>query len=186
MPGTSVGVDSLTWSASTYDCCYLPLAVLLRVLLSVAAASPFDGNRRTALLRYSFCSTEKPSEGCMQRFEVFDTAKHCRNGTLWPFSVASKLFSAISQPQHPITLPFPSHHVACCQFAWLEQTQEPTATWMGKSGGFKSLDHHWTDAKFATAGDSVDLWDHARAEPTLSYQWGADSNNCVRWVGRSR
>lgn len=51
---------------------------------------------------------------------------------------------------------------------------------MGKSGGFKSLDHHWTDAKFATAGDSVDLWDHARAEPTLSYQWGADSNNCVR------
>lgn len=60
------------------------------------------------------------------------------------------------------------------------QTPEPTATWMGKSGGFKSLDHHWTDAKFATAGDSVDLWDHNRAEPTLSYQWGADSNNCVR------
>lgn len=60
------------------------------------------------------------------------------------------------------------------------QTPEPTATWMGKSGGFKSLDHHWTDAKFATAGDSVDLWDHSRAEPTLSYQWGADSNNCVR------
>lgn len=57
---------------------------------------------------------------------------------------------------------------------------------MGKSGGFKSLDHHWTDAKFATAGESVDLWDHARAEPTLSYKWGADSNNCVRWVGRVR
>ncbi|CAM9487988.1 unnamed protein product [Laminaria digitata] len=63
----------------------------------------------------------------------------------------------------------------------LSQTQEPTATWMGKSGGFKSLDHHWTDAKFATAGESVDLWDHARAEPTLSYKWGADSNNCVRF-----
>ncbi|CAB1097107.1 unnamed protein product [Ectocarpus sp. CCAP 1310/34] len=63
----------------------------------------------------------------------------------------------------------------------LSETPEPTATWMGKSGGFKSLDHHWTDAKFATAGDSVDLWDHSRAEPTLSYQWGADSNNCVRF-----
>ena len=60
------------------------------------------------------------------------------------------------------------------------QTQEPTATWMSKSGGFKSLDHHWADSKFATAGDAVDLWDHARAEPTLSYQWGADSVNCVR------
>lgn len=60
------------------------------------------------------------------------------------------------------------------------QAPEPTATWMGKSGGFKSLDHHWTELRFATAGDSVDLWDHARAEPTLSYQWGADSINCVR------
>lgn len=65
------------------------------------------------------------------------------------------------------------------------QAPEPTSTWMGKSGGFKSLDHHWTDLKFATAGDSVDVWDHARAEPTLSYQWGADSNNCVRRVARA-
>ncbi|CAM9153987.1 unnamed protein product [Ascophyllum nodosum] len=63
----------------------------------------------------------------------------------------------------------------------LTQTQEPTATWMSKSGSFKSLDHHWADSKFATAGDAVDLWDHARAEPTLSYQWGADSVNCVRF-----
>lgn len=60
------------------------------------------------------------------------------------------------------------------------QAPEPMSTWMGKSGGFKSLDHHWSDSQFATAGDSVDLWSHARTEPILSYRWGADSVNCVR------
>ncbi|CAM9298060.1 unnamed protein product, partial [Choristocarpus tenellus] len=56
---------------------------------------------------------------------------------------------------------------------------EPITTWMGKTG-FKSLDHHWSDSKFATAGDSVEVWEHLRAEPILSYDWGADSVNCVR------
>jgi DDB1- and CUL4-associated factor 13 len=59
---------------------------------------------------------------------------------------------------------------------------QPTATgsWTGKAG-FKSLDHHWSEAQFATAGDAVELWDHARAEPVLSFSWGADSVNCVRF-----
>ncbi|CAN0307198.1 unnamed protein product [Discosporangium mesarthrocarpum] len=61
----------------------------------------------------------------------------------------------------------------------MEEEVEPMGSWMGK-GGFKSLDHHWAEAKFATAGDSVDLWEHSRSEPVFSYEWGSDSINCVR------
>lgn len=60
------------------------------------------------------------------------------------------------------------------------QQPEALCTWTGKCG-FKSLDHHWSEPMFATAGDTVDLWDHQRAEPTSSFQWGADSVNCVRF-----
>ncbi|CAM9525407.1 unnamed protein product [Chrysoparadoxa australica] len=55
---------------------------------------------------------------------------------------------------------------------------EPTQVWQGGSG-CKSMDHHWTEPRFATCGDVVDLWDEARAQPTQTYEWGADSINCV-------
>ncbi|XP_019628611.1 PREDICTED: DDB1- and CUL4-associated factor 13-like [Branchiostoma belcheri] len=61
-----------------------------------------------------------------------------------------------------------------------EEEEEPVQTILGKSI-FTGIDHHWKDATFATCGQTVDIWDHARAEPLRSFSWGVDSLNCVRF-----
>ncbi|XP_078665363.1 DDB1- and CUL4-associated factor 13-like isoform X2 [Branchiostoma floridae x Branchiostoma belcheri] len=60
------------------------------------------------------------------------------------------------------------------------EEEEPVQTILGKSI-FTGIDHHWKDATFATCGQTVDIWDHARAEPLRSFSWGVDSLNCVRF-----
>ncbi|GMI38484.1 hypothetical protein TeGR_g9684 [Tetraparma gracilis] len=58
----------------------------------------------------------------------------------------------------------------------------PTNSWLFTST-FKSMDHHWKDAQFATASDvSTDVWSPARSNPISSFQlWGDDSVNVVRY-----
>ena len=43
------------------------------------------------------------------------------------------------------------------------------------------IDHHWTDKQFATAGESVQLWDSARGDSVHSYKWGADTVNSIKF-----
>jgi WD repeat and SOF domain-containing protein 1 len=56
----------------------------------------------------------------------------------------------------------------------------PVATCLG-AHAFRDVDHHWRKALCATAGSSVQLWDHARSEPTAQFSWGADTVASVRF-----
>ena len=51
---------------------------------------------------------------------------------------------------------------------------------------FRGIDHHPSEARFATAGASLDVWDHQRSEPVATYAWGADTVVSARYnpVGR--
>ncbi|CAM9443508.1 unnamed protein product, partial [Phaeothamnion confervicola] len=63
-----------------------------------------------------------------------------------------------------------------------EPPPEPLRTWRSRRGGaLRSLDHHRSEPRFATAGDAVELWDHHRADPISTFQWGADAIACIRF-----
>ena len=55
-----------------------------------------------------------------------------------------------------------------------------SSTVLGKAV-YLGVDHHWSDAVFATCGEKVDVWDEARSEPTRSFTWGVDSITSVRF-----
>lgn len=44
-----------------------------------------------------------------------------------------------------------------------------------------SIDHHWVDSQFATAGEAVCVWDNSRSTPLHTYRWGSDSLLCVKF-----
>ncbi|KAG9478663.1 hypothetical protein GDO78_012358 [Eleutherodactylus coqui] len=46
---------------------------------------------------------------------------------------------------------------------------------------YTGVDHHWTDAIFATCGQQVDIWDEQRTSPMQSYTWGVDSISTVKF-----
>uniref|UniRef100_H2Z0S1 Sof1-like protein domain-containing protein n=1 Tax=Ciona savignyi TaxID=51511 RepID=H2Z0S1_CIOSA len=46
---------------------------------------------------------------------------------------------------------------------------------------YTGVDHHWTEATYATCGQTVDIWNLERAEPIRVYKWGMDSVNSVRF-----
>lgn len=60
----------------------------------------------------------------------------------------------------------------------------PISTWR-TSGSFKSIDHHWHDAQFASSSDeSVQIWTPERSMPLQTYQdlWGSsDTVNVIRF-----
>ncbi|XP_022091195.1 DDB1- and CUL4-associated factor 13-like isoform X2 [Acanthaster planci] len=58
--------------------------------------------------------------------------------------------------------------------------ETPVNTIIGKTV-FQSIDHHWHDAKFATSGQQVDIWDEQRTEPLRSFTWGTDSIHSVKF-----
>ncbi|KAG8570282.1 hypothetical protein GDO81_011191 [Engystomops pustulosus] len=60
------------------------------------------------------------------------------------------------------------------------EQEEPLHTVLGKSV-YTGVDHHWTDALFATCGQQVDIWDEQRNSPMQSYSWGVDSVSSVRF-----
>ncbi|OQV21266.1 DDB1- and CUL4-associated factor 13 [Hypsibius exemplaris] len=62
----------------------------------------------------------------------------------------------------------------------LDDFHEPVNTILSKSS-LLSIDHHFDEAKFATGGDAVEIWDEARSHPIRSFSWGADSIQAVRF-----
>ena len=46
---------------------------------------------------------------------------------------------------------------------------------------FHSMTHHWSENKFATCGQQVDIWDEERSEPIRSFTWGVDSVGSVKF-----
>jgi len=57
---------------------------------------------------------------------------------------------------------------------------QPINVFLGRNN-FNGLDHHKAKTNFATCGVQVDLWDHNRADPIHSFQWGADSVMSVKF-----
>jgi WD repeat and SOF domain-containing protein 1 len=51
---------------------------------------------------------------------------------------------------------------------------EPTMTYNSKTG-FNAIDHHRTDATFATASNSVQIWDEQRTAPVSTLVFGGSS-----------
>ncbi|KAG0373113.1 MAG: WD40-repeat-containing domain protein [Linnemannia gamsii] len=56
----------------------------------------------------------------------------------------------------------------------------PVATYTGKHG-FSGISHHRSDNMFATSGSQIDIWDHDRAEPVQTLNWGVDTINTVKF-----
>ncbi|WWD20645.1 hypothetical protein CI109_105121 [Kwoniella shandongensis] len=54
----------------------------------------------------------------------------------------------------------------------LGQNLEPTMTYTSKNG-FNSIDHHRTDAVFATASNTVQIWDENRSAPLSTLAFGS-------------
>jgi WD repeat and SOF domain-containing protein 1 len=50
---------------------------------------------------------------------------------------------------------------------------QPIATYNGV-GQFTDIDHHWQKNWFATAGNSVEIWDINRTRPIQTFNWGDD------------
>ena len=46
---------------------------------------------------------------------------------------------------------------------------------------FHAMTHHWSENKFATCGQQVDIWDEQRSEPIRSFTWGVDSIGSVKF-----
>lgn len=61
-----------------------------------------------------------------------------------------------------------------------EEEMEPVSTIFGKTV-FQGIDHHWSEATFATCGERVDVWDEGRSEPVRSFTWGTDSITHLRF-----
>ena len=60
------------------------------------------------------------------------------------------------------------------------RTVKPLNVFLGKNM-FSGIDHHRQQSQFATSGVQVDIWDHERADPVHSFQWGADSVLTVKY-----
>ncbi|KAI1317814.1 rRNA-processing protein sof1 [Mortierella claussenii] len=56
----------------------------------------------------------------------------------------------------------------------------PVATYSGKNA-FSGISHHRSDNIFATSGAEIDIWDHDRAEPVQTLNWGVDTINTVKF-----
>ncbi|KAF9207089.1 rRNA-processing protein sof1 [Haplosporangium sp. Z 27] len=56
----------------------------------------------------------------------------------------------------------------------------PVATYSGKNA-FSGISHHRSDNIFATSGAEIDIWDHERAEPIQTLNWGVDTINTVKF-----
>ena len=53
----------------------------------------------------------------------------------------------------------------------LGQSLQPSMTYTSKNG-FNSIDHHRTDALFATASNTVQIWDENRSNPLSTLAFG--------------
>ena len=78
-------------------------------------------------------------------------------------------------------LPSAPAHVAAAQASGeARPVLAPVATFFGKHA-FRDVDHHWRKALCATAGSTVQLWDHQRSQPLGEFSWGCDTVASVRF-----
>jgi len=56
----------------------------------------------------------------------------------------------------------------------LEEKIEPVMTFQGKNG-FNGIDHHRTDAVFATASNTVQIWDETKSTPLSTLAFGSST-----------
>lgn len=56
----------------------------------------------------------------------------------------------------------------------------PLETYIGEHA-FSSIDHQRSSPVFVTAGQKVEVWNHDRAEPVQSFDWGCDSIKKVKF-----
>ncbi|KAK6919116.1 Sof1-like protein [Dillenia turbinata] len=59
-------------------------------------------------------------------------------------------------------------------------SKEPLAIYTGKNA-FGAVDHQWDGDLFATAGTQVDIWDHNRSQPVITFEWGNATSISVRF-----
>ncbi|GAU87510.1 hypothetical protein RvY_00342 [Ramazzottius varieornatus] len=62
----------------------------------------------------------------------------------------------------------------------IDNFDEPVSTIPSKSSLF-AIDHHYNEAKFATGGEAVEIWDEDRSHPIRSFSWGADSIQALKF-----
>ncbi|XP_073028273.1 uncharacterized protein [Primulina eburnea] len=60
------------------------------------------------------------------------------------------------------------------------EAKEPLAVYVWKNA-FRAVDHQSNGDLFATAGAQVDIWNHNRAQPVNSFEWGIDTSISVRF-----
>lgn len=63
---------------------------------------------------------------------------------------------------------------------WTLDSTEPKTTYV-HSNMMIGIDHHWSEQKFATCGDKVDIWDVSRAAPTRTFDWGVDTIDSIKF-----
>lgn len=66
---------------------------------------------------------------------------------------------------------------------WAAQKETmPLQTYNSESGGgLMSVDHHYKDGVFVTAGTNLEVWNTNRSKPVSVLSWGADNLNSVRF-----
>lgn len=62
----------------------------------------------------------------------------------------------------------------------VQEDASPVMEFEGRNA-FLGLDHHTTRNQFATAGASVQIWEHERVEPVSTFTWGSDTVTSVRF-----
>ncbi|GMM49691.1 rRNA-processing protein [Starmerella bacillaris] len=65
---------------------------------------------------------------------------------------------------------------------WSPSTMSPLQTYHSLSGGgLMSIDHHYSEDQFITAGTQLEVWDTNRSKPKSTLSWGADNLSSVRF-----
>lgn len=62
----------------------------------------------------------------------------------------------------------------------VQEDASPVLEFSGRNA-FLGIDHHWQRLQFATAGASVEVWDHSHSEPVSTFSWGSDTITSIRF-----
>ncbi|KAI1305206.1 DDB1- and CUL4-associated factor 13 [Halotydeus destructor] len=62
----------------------------------------------------------------------------------------------------------------------IEDASVPMNTIIGKYASM-SIAHHYEKPLLATCGERVEIWEETRSDPIVSYLWGADTVNCIKF-----
>lgn len=63
---------------------------------------------------------------------------------------------------------------------WDETSTDPQSSYSTKAA-INAVDHHRSKNIFTTASSVVDVWDHSRAEPIRTFDWGTETIHAVKF-----